>query len=74
MILQDANMKPTDRYLKNLLQESYDQKSKHQVCKLPCGHGSFELEKPQDVTVQCNTCKKVFKLLWSKINPKIRQV
>ena len=74
MILNSPDMKPGDKYLKHLLQESYSQESKHQICKLPCGHGSFELTEPRDVFVECNTCHKKYQLVWSMVNKKIREL
>lgn len=72
MILNSPDMRPTDKYLKSLLQESYTQESKHYIVKLPCSHGSIELEKPGDVTGICNTCKKPFYLVWS-LKPKFKE-
>lgn len=72
MILNDANMKPTDKYLKSLLQESYTQESKHYVVKLPCGCTSIELDKPQDCSGICNICGKAFQLIWQR-QPKFRE-
>lgn len=68
------NLRPTDRYLKQLLQEDYNQESKHYVLRLPCEHGSIELDKPQDVYVQCNICFKKFHLLWSAVNKQVKEV
>lgn len=74
MLLEDANMRPNDRYLKQLLQESYAQERKSTILQLPCGHGSFELTEPKDVQVMCNICHKKFQLIWSKVNKKIREL
>ena len=70
----DPNIKPTDRYLKQLLQESYDGTTSRKILKLPCGCTSIELEKPQDVQGVCLVCMKPFYLVWSKINPQIKGV
>ena len=71
MILNSPDMRPTDKYLKQLLQESYDQKSQHKILKLPCGCESIELEKPEDVSGACPVCSKPFYLVW-QAKPKIR--
>lgn len=74
MNLPDANARPTDRYLKQLLQESYDQKSKHEIWSLPCGHGNTEITQRQDMWIQCNTCQKKYQLMWSAVNKKVREI
>lgn len=71
--MRDANMRPTDKYLKQLLQEGYDGVSKHETWQLPCGHGSIELTSKQDVYLQCNTCKRKFQLVWSAVNKKVKE-
>lgn len=71
MLLNDPNMKPTDKYLHQLLNESYQQESSHKVVQLPCGCTSIELDKPQDVSGLCPVCTKPFYLVWS-LNPKFR--
>lgn len=68
-----SKMRPTDKYLKQLLDESYKQESKHHVVKLPCGCTSIELDKPQDVSGMCNICFKPFQLIWQR-QPKFRGI
>lgn len=74
MLLQDPNMKPTDKYLKSLLQENYDAQMQRKVLQLPCGHANIELTKPGDVYVQCPKCLKKFQLIWSKVNKQIKEL
>lgn len=71
MLLDSADMKPGDKYLKQLLQEGYDQNSSRKVLKLPCGCVSIELLKPEDVSGVCPKCMKPFYLVWQR-QPKIR--
>lgn len=42
-----------------------------QIVKLPCGHMSVEIDKPEDKYIQCKYCAKKFVLTWSKIKPKL---
>lgn len=37
----------------------------HKILKLPCGHESVEIDKPEDQWVHCSTCHKDFRLVWS---------
>jgi hypothetical protein len=37
------------------------------IIKLPCGHGSVEVTKPEDQYITCGQCLKQFLLVWSKI-------
>jgi len=73
MILNNPNMKPTDRYLKGILEENYKGTSERKILKLPCGCTSIELDKPQDVFSNCPVCGKPFHLVW-QMKPKIRGV
>lgn len=66
------NYRPSDKYLHQLLQEGYDQESKHYVTKLPCGCINLELEKPQDISGLCPVCSKPFNLIWSMTAPKFK--
>lgn len=68
------NYRPTDRYLKQLLQESYDQESKHEIWNLPCGHGNIEITERRDMWIQCNTCHKKYQLMWSAVNKKVKEI
>lgn len=72
MLLNSPDMRPTDKYLHNLLQESYKGESKHKILKLPCNCTSIELSKPEDVRGVCPVCYKPFYLVWSKVAPKLR--
>lgn len=72
--ISDPNMRPTDKYLRQLLQETYTGESKHKILKLPCGCMSIELDKPEDKSGVCPKCLKPFYLVWSKVNPKIKGV
>ena len=75
MLLQDPNMKPTDRYLKSLYQEQYDANMKNTYAlQLPCGHANIQLDKPGDAYLQCPKCFRKFQLVWSGINNKVKEL
>ena len=49
------------------LNHEFDIRPIRKILKLPCGHGSIEISRPQDQYVVCDTCYKKFLLIWSKI-------
>ena len=74
MLLNDPNMRPTDKYLKQILDDNYSGSTKQRyITKLPCGCTSIELEKPEDISGVCPVCNKPFYLVWQR-QPKFKGV
>ena len=74
MILNSPDMKPTDKYLKQILDDNYRGGTKQRyITRLPCGCQSIELEQPADLSGVCNMCGKPFHLIWQR-QPKFKGV
>jgi hypothetical protein len=60
---------PQSDSIRKILRENESGRIKRNphVVKLPCGHGSVEITKPEDQWLVCNRCYQSFRLTWSPI-------
>lgn len=61
--------------IRRIMRENDHGTKKFWVIKMPCGHGSVEITKPEDQWLTCKKCLQSFLLTWSPIeaNRKIAQ-
>jgi len=52
------------------LNREFDIRPVRKILKLPCGHGSIEITRPQDTYITCPNCFKKFLLIYQR-KPKI---
>lgn len=76
MRMQPVNFRPTDKYVKQVLDETYygQQKQKPVVLKLPCECVSIQILEPKTIRPVCPKCGKKYILSWSMMGQKIAEV